>query len=141
MIGVRKEANLYLMDFGNFIKIGHTTSLRDRVYSFAREVEDEMDFSSSIYWPMARTVAMGLENALLHKYKDFRLGHEAAKKEILSSSVKEEVVKDINDFVENFHLDTEETRLTEQLIGWYEEGSLIVRYTKMLKAIPVNVEV
>lgn len=132
------EAQLYLLDFGDFIKIGFSTRLKERIVCLGSDLKEALNFEASLFWPMSRTLAMGLERALLNKYKSFVINHDGSKKEILSADVKDLILKDIADFQKLFDYNFETLKLSERLTGNFKDGILSLAFTKMLKEIPEN---
>lgn len=77
---------------------------------------------------------MALERSLLHKYKSFAIGHEASKREILDAGVRDLISDDVESYLKIFNLQEKREPLTDTLIGFYENDSLKLKFTKMIKS-------
>lgn len=141
MVVEQSFATLYLLDFGDYIKLGYSNSFKKRIYDIGRKSEKEIDFESSLYWKVSMSVGLALESSLLTKYdKHVIRGHELSKKEVLSSVVKDDIRRDIEDFTKLFELVIVERQLSDLFIGLYDtkldahdDDRFLLFYTRLWK--------
>lgn len=48
MFGSNHGGYLYVFDYGDFVKLGHTIKLRDRLYLFDRNVEEKNKYGEFV---------------------------------------------------------------------------------------------
>jgi len=141
MVVEQSGATLYLLDFGDYIKLGYSNSFKKRIYDIGRKSEKEIDFESSLYWKVSMSVGLALESSLLTKYDEHVIrGHKLSKKEVLSPVVKDDIRRDIEEFTKLFELVIVERPLSDLLIGIYDkkpgahdDDRFLLFYTKFWK--------